>query len=337
MIFVTGGTGLIGSHLLVKLSQKHDAITAIYRNQSKIETVKQCFDYYLKDQAEKYFQKITWKECDILDVPLLDDCMQGHTEVYHCAGFVSFDRRDFNDLIQINRYGTKNMVNVALSLGVEKFCYVSSTIAVGNKDIPESVEITEDEKWVKTDDTPGYSISKYSAENEVWRGMEEGLNIVIVNPSVVIGAGNWKESSLAIFDSVEKGMPFYPPGANAYVDARDVVNIMTSLMEKNIFNERYICVGENAKFKTFLDLIAKGLGKKPPSIALKPFMMQLGYYLSSIGKVLVFSRSKITKSLTKSSFGVAKFSNQKIVDTLGYKFYSLEESVDNAIKGRIKV
>lgn len=332
MIFVTGGTGLVGSHLLVELTKKDVAITAIYRNKSKIETVKKVFDFYHKDAASQNFQKITWKKCDVLDVTLLEELMEGHKEVYHCAAIVSFKRRDFSKMIKINRYGTANMVNVALAVGINKFCYVSSTAAVGNKDIPSDELVDENGKWILTDQTSGYSVSKYSAEKEVWRGAEEGLNVAIVNPSIVFGAGDWNESSLLIFNTIKKGLRFYSPGSNAFVDARDVARIMVQLMEKNIFKDRFLCIGENAKFETVFTKIANKLGKKPPKYKVNKLLMGISWRLAVFWSVLTFSTPSITKSSAQSAFKRIKFSNKKIRETLNYEFYDLDEMIDNAVE-----
>ncbi|RYM35854.1 NAD-dependent epimerase/dehydratase family protein [Brumimicrobium glaciale] len=335
MVFVTGGTGLLGSHLLVELTQQHDKITAIYRNKLKINTVKTCFDYYLKEKSAMHFDKINWVECDVLDIPSLEEVIQGHKVVYHCAAIVSFSKRDFNQMMEINRYGTANMVNLALEFGIEKFCFVSSTAAVGNKDIPENVEVDENGKWILTDETSGYSVTKYSAEKEVWRGIEEGLNAVIVNPSVIFGAGDWDESSMKIFKTVGNGLKFYSPGANSFVDARDVSKIMVELMNREIFNERYLCIGANVSFKHLFDLIAKELDQKPPSKKVNPILMGITWRLSVLWAVLTFSKPLITKSAARNAFNTIKYSNQKIKNAIGYEFYSIEETVKNAVKGRL--
>src|SRR5690554_5721883 len=336
MVFVTGGTGLLGSHLLVELTQQHDEITAIYRDEDKIETVEECFEFYLKEEAKKHFKKIKWKKCDVLDVPRLEELMSGHQIVYHCAAIVSFAKQDLNKMLEINRYGTANMVNISLHLGIEKFCYVSSTAAVGNKDIPEEVEVTEEGKWVLTEDTSGYSVTKYSAEKEVWRGINEGLNAVIVNPSIIFGAGDWEESSMKIFKTISKGMKFYSPGANAFVDARDVARIMIELMNRNTFNNRYLCIGENAKFQHLFELVAKELDIKPPSKKVNPILMGITWRLSVAWAALTFSKPLITKSAAHNAFKTTKYSSQKIKDAIGYQFYTLEETVENAVKGRIR-
>jgi|SRR5690554_54870 len=336
MVFVTGGTGLLGSHLLVELTQQHDQITAIYRNKSKIDTVRKCFDFYLKENADQFFNKITWRACDILDIPSLEEEMEGHKIVYHSAAIVSFSKRDFSKMMEINRYGTANIVNISLDLGIEKFCFVSSTAAVGTKDIPSEVEVDENGKWILTDETSGYSVTKYSAEKEVWRGMNEGLNVVIVNPSVIFGAGDWSESSMKIFRTISKGLKFYSLGANAFVDARDVARIMVELMNHNIFNERFLCVGENAKFKHLFELISQELNQKPPSKKVNPILMGITWRLSVLWAVLTLSKPLITKSAARNAFNTTKYSNKKIKEKIDYKFYTLEETVENAVKGRIR-
>lgn len=336
MIFVTGGTGLVGSHLLVELVQKNEHITAIYRNPEKINTVQKLFEYYLGDQAAVFFKKICWERCDILDIPRLSELLTGHEFVYHCAAIVSFKRRDFSKMMKVNREGTANLVNISLDLDVKHFCYVSSTAAVGDKDIPPNELVDESGKWIMTDETSGYSVSKYSAEKEVWRGIEEGLNAVIVNPSVVIGAGDWEESSMVIFNTIDKGLRFYAPGANAFVDARDVANIMVSLVEKKITAERFLCIGENASFLTLFTSIAKQLNKKPPKYKVSPFLMGIAWRVSVFWSAITFSSPTVTKSSALSAFSVKKFSNKKVVNTLNYQFYTLEESVKNAVSGRVK-
>lgn len=336
MVFVTGGTGLIGSHLLVELVQKHERITAIYNDPKKIDTVKEVMHFYLGDRASDLFDRITWKVCNILDVTLLAEVMKGHEIVYHCAAIVSFKRRDFSKMMKVNRYGTANVVNVCLELGVKKLCYVSSTAAVGNKDIPEDQLVDEHGKWILTDDTSGYSITKYSAEKEVWRGIEEGLDAVMVNPSIVFGAGKWTESSLVIFDQVRKGLKFYSPGANAFVDARDVAKIMVDLVDNNISRERFLCIGENVPFKKVFDTIAAQLGKRPPKYKVSPILMGIAWRLAVFWSVITFSSPAITKSSAQSAFKRIRFSNRKVKEQLDHSFYTLSEMVENAVNGRVK-
>ena len=226
MILVTGGTGLLGSHLLFQLTNESNSIKAIFRNEKKIDLVQRLFLFYDSINGQSRFDSIQWINCDVLDSVTLHEVMEGCDFVYHCAAIVSFDKDDFFKMMKINREGTSNVVNSCLELGVKKLCYVSSTAAIGNGE--NDPIVTEETKWKQSPTTSGYSIAKYSAEKEVWRGVEEGLDVVIINPCVIIGAGDWKESSLTMFATVDNGLRFYTSGANAFVDSRDVALAMTT-------------------------------------------------------------------------------------------------------------
>lgn len=331
MILVTGGTGLVGSHLLFQLSQNQTPIRAIYRNPQRIENVKKLFQYY-GDHELKQFSKIEWVACDLLDIIELDRAFNGITQVYHCAALVSFYNRDFQKLIKINREGTANIVNFCLEKNISKLAYVSSTAAIGGI---ENTIVTEETKWKQSPRTSGYSISKYSAEKEVWRGVEEGLDVVIVNPSVVFGAGNWNESSLTIFRTIRKGLKFYTSGQNGIVDARDVAKAMILLMNSPIKNERFLCVSENIPFKDLLQLIAKIMGKKEPSINTPRWLADFGWRIISLISFVIGKRPTITKETTASAYSFMTYSNAKIKEQLNFEFISVEESIRNAIQGQI--
>jgi nucleoside-diphosphate-sugar epimerase len=258
--------------------------------------------------------------------------MKGCTKVYHCAALVSFHHDDFQQLIKLNREGTGNIVNVCLDLGVEKLCYVSSTAAVGSNG---SELITEKTPWKNTPTTTGYSISKYNAEREVWRGIEEGLNAVMVNPCVILGAGNWNDSSLTIFRTLKKGMKFYPPGSNSIVDARDVAEIMVRLMESDIHSERFLCIGSNQSFFELMSKISMQLGVKAPSKEAPRFLVNLVRRMA--GFISIFTRKKpsITKETLQSLFGERSYSSEKVKSALDFEFRSLEDTIENSIAGRI--
>ncbi len=241
---------------------------------------------------------------------------------------VSFRRRDFKKLTKINKYGTANVVNVCLGLDVDHLVYVSSTAALGRSDKKEIYDETN--KWVNSPANTGYSISKFSAENEVWRGVEEGLDAVIINPCVILGVGNWNDSSLSIFKVVKKGLKFYTSGANAFVDARDVAFIMAELSHQRIVNDRYLTISENLEFKSLFDKIAKAFGVKPPSIKVKKWMAGLAWRIEGI--LGFFGRKQnITKETARSSMSITKYSNQKIKEKLNFEFISIDEAVKNSV------
>lgn len=333
MILVTGGTGLLGSHLLLELTNDFTSIKAIFRNEKKIELVQRLFLYYDPINGQTRFDSIQWVNCDVLDSVTLYETMEGCEYVYHCAAIVSFDKDDFYKMMKINREGTSNVVNSCLELGIKKLCYVSSTAAIGNGE--NDPIVTEETKWKQSPTTSGYSISKYSAEKEVWRGVEEGLDVVIVNPCVIIGAGDWQESSLTMFATVEKGLRFYTSGANAFVDARDVALIMLKLMNSDFKNERYLCIGENSTFKNLFDTIARNLNKKEATILLNPLLIGLTWRVMWVISKLTGKKSPITKETARSAFGTTVYDASKIKKALSFEFKTINEMVDNAVKGRL--
>lgn len=329
MVFVTGGTGLLGAHVLVELSKRNQSITALKRNSSSTKMTKAIFNFYFQDKGNDLFDKINWVTGDILDTNSLEEPLKNCNIVYHCAGKISFHKKDFHAMMKQNKEGTANMVNLAMACGIEKFCHVSSTAAIGRD--KKTNLYTEGNKWQTSNENSNYAVSKYSAEMEVWRGIEEGLNATIVNPSVIIGAGYWTESSLEIFDTVAKGLKFYPVGMNAFVDARDVAFCMVELIEQNKMTNRYLTISENIYFKDLLNTIADELAVKRPSIPVKKWMVELGWRVEKIKSLLLSRKPKITKETGRSAMSISKYSHEKITTAIGIDFISVESAVSNAV------
>lgn len=335
MIFVTGGTGVLGSHLLYRLAIEGKQVRAIFRDTARIENVRKLFSFYDAGNAARLFAGIEWVKCDVLDVVELEEAMTGCDTVYHCAAMVSFQKRDFFRMMKINRQGTANIVNIALDLGYKKLCFVSSTAAVSvNEELPEAA-LVESNKWVQSPDTSGYAISKYSSEKEVWRGIEEGLDAVIINPSMIIGPGNWDESSLTILRTVASGFKFYTKGANAFVDARDVARAMFLLMESDIKNERFLCTGTNISFRQIFELMAAAMKVKAPSIYAGPFLSNMARRLSWLKGVFTGKRT-LTRETVKSAHSVTTYNSSKLQKAIGFEFTPISETIDNAVKGRMQ-
>ncbi|UKN00778.1 NAD-dependent epimerase/dehydratase family protein [Paracrocinitomix mangrovi] len=330
MIFVTGGTGLLGTHIILELLARGEKVRALKRSDARLEMVKKVFNFYHGNKGDQIFNQIEWVEGDITDVYSLDKAIEGCRVVYHCAGMVSFLKKDREKLWLVNKEGTANVVNVCIHHKVDHLCYVSSTAAIGRRDNAEFA--TENMLWKAGSHNSNYSVSKYSAEMEVWRGVEEGLNAVIVNPSIIFGPGNWNESSIGIFRVVANGLKFYTPGINAFVDARDVATAMCELSDQKIFNERFLLISENLPFKEVFDYIANEFNVKPPSVKVKRWMAGLAWRLSTLKRILFFSKQTITKETSRSAMSVSKFSNQKITDRLNFQFIPIQKSVENTSK-----
>lgn len=330
MIFVTGGTGILGSHLLVELTQKDEQIRCSYRNENRIKIVEHVFRFYFKNEWKHYFDRIEWIQGDILDITFLEENITEGCDVYHCAALVTFDEKKFGTLIKVNREGTANIVNICLDKNVRKLCYVSSTAALGDDGDP----ITEKTIWKKTPATSAYSVSKYSAEKEVWRGIEEGLNAVIVNPCVILGPGDWNDSSLIIFKNVQKGISYYPPGSNATVDARDVAEIMVKLMDSDVSGEQFLCIGSNQSFKHLITEIADKLGVKKPTKMLSRRMASTVRLMMGLAYIFSSKSPAITRDTVANMYADREYSNTKVRDRLNFDFRTLPETIDNAVDGR---
>ena len=325
MILVTGGTGLVGSHLLYYLCIKHDRIRATYRSKQKIDAVKHVFSYY-SEETDQLFSKIEWIEATLNDIPRLTEAFNNVTHVYHCAALVSFDPNEYFKLRTVNINGTANIVNLCVSHNVEKLCYVSSIAAVGPGE--QEKEINEDTAWNPEADHSVYAITKYGAEMEVWRGTQEGVDAVILNPGIVIGPGFWRSSSGSLFNTINKGLKYYTKGITGYVDIHDVVKCMILAMESSIINERYILISENLSFKTFAEKVAVQLGVEPPKKEAKNWLLQIAWRLDWLKYLFKRKRRKLTKNTAKSITSKRIFNNDKVRGQLNFDFISIDESIE---------
>lgn len=327
MILVTGATGLAGSHLLLELIRKGYGVRALCRENSDKTLVQKIFAHY---GAETLFESIEWTEGDITDVLSLEDALMNVQYVYHCAALVSFKKDDREALMKINAEGTANVVNACLEAGIRKLCYVSSTAAIG-KGI-ENTLLTEKDMWVKTPDVSNYSISKYLAEQEVWRGTEEGLNAVIVNPCVILGPHNWNNGSTFVFRNIYKGLKYYTPGSNAVVDVRVLARTMVALMESDIVNERFLVISENLSFKDLFTKIAGEMDKRPPRTKVGKGMAQIGRIAESFRSRLTGNEPRITRETTQAAFKNYSYSNEKLKKALpGIDTGTADEAIKNTV------
>ncbi|EMQ95307.1 3-beta hydroxysteroid dehydrogenase/isomerase family protein [Xanthomarina gelatinilytica] len=324
MILVTGGTGLVGSHLLYQLTTNNNPVRAIYRNKNKLALTKKIFSYY-SENPDILFNKIDWVEADLLDIPLLTEAFKGITHVYHAAAFVSFEPDKYHLLRKTNIEGTANIVNLSIANKIEKLCYVSSVATIGSATSKDTLnELT---LWNPEADNSVYSITKYGAEMEVWRGTQEGLDAVIVNPGVIIGPGIWNYGSGNIFKKVYNGLPFYTKGVTGYVGIEDVVLPMMKLMESPIKNERFILVSENWPYKQFIDKIATSLNVKAPSKKASSLLLQMGWRLDWLKHKLTGKRRRLSKQLVHTLNSKSVYDNTKLKTQLNYQFKPLEKSI----------
>lgn len=316
-ILVTGATGFIGSYLVRYLvRQGYKNIIALKRKDSSLALV------------EEVKNAVTWLDADILDLPALEDAMEAVSLVYHTAAIVSFHEKGNRDMMKINVEGTANVVNLCLEKGVEKLLHVSSIAALGRK--PNDPHIDEQTPWKQSRWNSPYGVSKYLAEMEVWRGIAEGLNAVIVNPSNVLGSGFWKGRTTTgqMFYKVWQGLPFYPQGTSGFVDVRDTVRFMVKLMESDIYRERFILNGENLPFKVLFEEMAKVLGVRPPFIRVNPLIRETAWRLAWVASKISGKPAFITRQTARSSARTFFYDNSKSLGAFPFSYTPIRETIE---------
>lgn len=321
-ITVTGGTGLLGSQLLYELSKTKETIVALKRQSSSTELVEKIFKWGCRIQD---YRKIHWIDGDITDINCLLEIFKKGSQVYHVAGKVSLNAKEKQKMFEVNMNGTANVVNAALEKGIRKLCHVSSIAAIGHNDRPTLTD--EEVPWIEEANPSIYGKSKYEAEREVWRGIAEGLNAVIVNPTIILGPGNWTESSAQLFHRIYKGLGFYTQGTNGYVDAEDLAKIMIQLMESKIESQRFIINAENITYKQMFTWIAEALGVKPPKHLAGPHLGALAWRVMKITRYLTGKTPLITKDAIQFANTMNRYSNEKIVAQTGYRFKPVKNTV----------
>lgn len=329
MILVTGGTGLLGAHLLYKLVARGNSVRAIYRSTSKFEAVKRVFSYY-SEMPNILFDKIEWVNADITDVPALDVIFDNIIQVYHCAADLSFNPKNYRQSRQVNVIGTANIVNLCLSNKVSKLCYVSSIATLG-EDLKKP--ITEETRWNPENNTQNiYAITKYDAELEVWRGTQEGLSAVVVQPGIILGPGLWNSGTGAIFSKVSNGFRYFTSGTVGVVDVNDVTESMVSLMNSETVNEQFIVVSENVPYKKLIQNISDSVGNEKRLKEIKRWELLCYLQTDKLLSVIIGRNRSIFKANINSAFKKLAYDTSKIKNTIGIEFLSVKESVENTGK-----
>jgi len=313
MILVTGGTGFVGSYILRQLVAQGKAVRAIKRKTSPMVLVEDIAD------------QIEWVEADILDQGSLEEAFQGITHVYHAAAVVSFNPKEAETMKTVNVEGTANIVNFCLDFKVDKLLYVSSVAAIGRSETDSN--INEKTKWKQSKLNSNYGKSKFKAECEVWRGIEEGLSAAIVNPTVILGGGVWSSSSCRLFQRVESGLNYYTEGVTGFIDVRDVANASIQLMNSEITAERFILNGKNLTFKDFISTTANQLGKPEPKTKVSKQLLNILWRLEWLKSKLSGSAPLLTKETASNSSHTNRYDGSKIKEFIPFSYTSIETTI----------
>jgi nucleoside-diphosphate-sugar epimerase len=325
MILVTGGTGLVGSHLIYQLTLENNVIRATHRADSDIERVKLLFKFYSKD-FNQLFKKIEWIEADLNNLSQLQDAFKDISFVYHCAACISFDPSRYETLRRVNIRGTANIVNLCIKNKIKKLCHVSSVATLGYN----IKEIDENNYWDGNKHKSAYAISKYGAEMEVWRGVQEGVKSVIINPGVIIGPGFSKSAFGTIIKMVTNKKRFHTCGKTGYVDVRDISNIMIRLMNSKIENERYILVNKNLSYKKVIDMVSSNLGLKNKSTFVSKSKLKIALVFDLVSSKIFNKERRLSKALCKTLTRNFNYSSKKIKKNLNFEFTSILETFEKS-------
>lgn len=324
MILLTGATGLLGSHIAYELLQQGKKIRALKRKDSNSTLTEKIFSFYTNEHIE-LLNAIEWVEGDVLDLGSLEDAMVGITHVYHCAAMVSFLPKERDKMMQVNIEGTANVVNTAMHAGVKKLCHISSIAALGST-IDGSM-ITEETWWKNNPSNSYYAISKYGAEREVWRAAEEGLNVVIVNPSFIIGPGDTSKSSSEAFGILRKGASWYTNGANGYVDVRDVAHAAIKLIESDVLNQRFILNAANLSYRSFFDKVLVQLNKPKTKREAGKFLLALAWRIEKLLAAIAGRNPIITKEKVGYALQISQYDGSKIQKTINFNYRNIDTSI----------
>jgi len=314
LVLITGVTGFLGSHLCCLLLKQGYRVVALRRNSNSEGLFKRVHEFH---QLPSSFQP-TWVTGDILNIDDIIPALGGVSAVFHCAALVSFAKKDKQRLMGHNVVGTRNMVNACLITGVKRFVYVSSVAALGRA-MGDDDPITENSVWVESKYNSRYAISKYLAEQEVWRAQEEGLYVTLVNPGIILGYGDSCSGSNKIYHMIKKGQSFYPIGSNGFVGVEDVAKMMLFLFENNQWGKRFLCVAETIEYKKLFFQLCEAMGKKPPRIALNGAVLWLAYQLARAAEFLKLPFPIPSDNIiTSSKTSIYQSVNQPLLDGFQY-------------------
>ena len=322
MVLVTGATGILGRVIVLELLKRGKIVRAAKRRSSNLEEVRHSFQFYTEN-PDDYFNKIEWMNVDFEDIHSLQTAMIGIDEVYHCAATVSFHPADQRRMYHTNIEGTRNLLYACEGSQVKKFCFVSSIAVLDG--VNEKDKTDENSDYNQKLDHSAYAVSKHFSEMEVWRAAAEGLNTVIVNPGIIIGSGNWTQSSGLLFQNLAR--PYTFSGGASYVDVRDVAKASIELMDNNIFNERFILISENKRYAEVASYVRQKMGLSSPKI-IPSALLTVGRILNFVFGWLFSPLRMVDKVNTESVTSMSNVSNDKIVKTLGFKFIPVNESID---------
>jgi nucleoside-diphosphate-sugar epimerase len=319
---------MLGTRLVFDLIKQGDRVRALYRHKKRIAQFSENCRFYCENPDE-FMGLIEWVKADLLDYNSLCEATRGVDMVIHTAAMVSFDPADREVMYEVNIDGTANLVNACLLNGVKRIAHVSSIAALGKEENGKMID--EKSAWVPGENHSGYSIGKFHSEMEIWRGINEGLSAVIVNPSVILGPGEWHSGSPAFFNNTYKGMKFYPKGGTGFVDVRDVSAALLLLTSEENWDRasqsKYLLNAENLYYKEVFSEIARSLGVKAPTVLARKWMMSIAWRAAWVIGKITGRKPLITRESVANADIKQLFDGSKITREFGFSYRPIKTSI----------
>lgn len=319
---------MLGAHLLLDLTKNGSKVRALKRKNSDLPAVKKIFSWY-SSESDKLFGQIEWVEGDLRDRSFLTEALEGVETVIHAAAKVSFHPKDRLPMLYENIEGTASLVDAALEMKIKRFCHVSSIASLGDQD--SGLPVNEDISWKNNKERSAYSESKFQSEMEVWRGIQEGLACVIVNPAIILGPGKWDHGSPRFFQTVRKGMKFYTRGSNGFVDVRDVSRAIIALLQaenwESIKNHRYILSSENLTYQEVFEAIAEALNQPKPTIPANRFLLHIAWRAARVISPLTGRAPALTKATARNSMKMSAYDGSKITRVIDFDYTPIDRTI----------
>jgi len=322
-ILLTGATGLLGAHLICRLTDSGIRVKALRRPSSSMATIEKVFKAYASE-PEQAMGRIEWVLGDVTDYYSLEDALEGIDKIFHTAGYISFAKRERKRLEDINVGGTANLVNAALHRGVRKLIHVSTVESLGRMDLDEL--ITETTPWKNSPLNTHYGVTKHAGEREAWRAAEEGMDVLVVNPGLIIGLGDWNSGTGRIVQRMAQNQSFYTEGSNGWVDVRDVARAMIDLDDAGVHGERFILVSENLDMKTGFEKLALNLGTKAPHRRAGKILLNIAAWTEKFKSFVTGAEPLITTENAVTASLKSRYDNSKLFKFIPFEYTPMDET-----------
>ena len=323
-IGITGASGFLGSHLVHQLMRAKHEIVAIKRASSSLSEFNLCSAHYEQHIDSKF---LTWVDCELYDTISLTELFKQCDIVIHTAALISYLKSDRDQLIRVNEEYTANVVNSCLQAGIKRFIGVSSTGALSKRGEDEAIK--ESFEWDEGAPYAFYGLTKYLGEKQIWRAKEEGLDVIVINPGVILGFGDWNKGSLRLFRNAYNRFPFYSTGSTGFIGVEDLCKACEYFLDSEEINEQYIAITDNLNFMQVSYMMADGFEVKRPYIKVAGLIHMIIHQVIRLKEFIGF-KGMLSRETSRSAILQSHFDNSKLRMTLPFELEPISSVITNS-------